>query len=83
MQKSQIEMSEKGFFLDSPVDTWRYKAWETVTCVADHTYDPRVIGTYEFSLAGGENTLFSTRKSICFHGDAVLPCPISSAAFYG
>lgn len=40
------------------MDTRRYKAQEMATSVAVHTYDPRAVGTYEFSLAEVETHCF-------------------------
>lgn len=40
------------------MDTWRYKAQEMANSVAVHTYDPRAVGTYEFSLAGVKTQCF-------------------------
>lgn len=50
---------------------------------AARTFDPRAVGTQEFSLAGVEDNVFPPEKSICYHGDAALPCRISLLVFSG
>lgn len=59
------------------------KVQEKVNSAAARTFDPRAVGTQEFSLAWVEDNVFPPEKSICYHGDAALPCQISLLVFSG
>ena len=45
------------------------------TSASVHTYDPKAVATYEFSLAGGENTLFFSQENP-FVSMAMLSSPV-------
>lgn len=59
------------------------KVQEKANSAAARTFDPRDVGTQEFSLAWVEDNVFPPEKSICYHGDAALPCQISLLVFSG
>lgn len=59
------------------------KVQDWANSAAACTFDPRAVGTHEFSLAWVEDSVFPPEKSICCHGDAALPCQISLPVFYG
>lgn len=59
------------------------KVQDWANSAAACAFDPRAVGTHEFSLAWVEDSVFPPEKSICCHGDAALPCQISLPVFYG
>lgn len=59
------------------------KVQGTANCAAARAFDPTAVSTHEFSLGRVEDNVFPPEKSICYHGDAALPCQISLPVFYG